>query len=184
MHLEKVVIAVAAGLMGSAGVAKVAGVMNTRPGLQAAAVYLFMAGVSVTLLPLATLLVYLVYMRFACDLHATLNDMGVEIRVFEFDGTPPSEEQFLSALGAQVGDISGVESYGVLGNRVEVGCLHDPYTAPYTTVILQCLGGRPIPWRHLAVPTLPWYVQSRWIELSRWARWSIWLRWRWRNWTR
>lgn len=63
MRIEKVVLAVVGGLMVFAGVAEALGIVNHRPGLRSAAVYLWVAGLSVTLLPLAASLGYLVYAR-------------------------------------------------------------------------------------------------------------------------
>lgn len=101
--------------------------------------------------------------------------MGVTFDVLEFPADPPAESELVNHLWAQVGDVTGIESYRIKGRRAELSCMYDTYTHPYALAFLLARGGTPVD-RRTGAPaavTLPDYVRTPWRELSWWRRLRI-----------
>jgi len=102
--------------------------------------------------------------------------VGVHADDLEFVAPPPSETELLAHLRDQIGDDTGIEHYGVSGQRVELRCLFDPLTRPYALAYLALRGGVLVDWqRRRPLPlALPWYVDRPWRDHPWWRR--AWIR--------
>jgi hypothetical protein len=101
--------------------------------------------------------------------------VALHVDVVAFAGEPPSEAALLAHLRAQVGDVTGIESYTVEGRRAVLGSLLDPYTRPYALAFLLAQGGTRVDHRTgaPAPARLPEHVRTPWLALSRWRRFRI-----------
>lgn len=101
--------------------------------------------------------------------------MGLLVLRVGFDDAAPSEETFRAALASEIGDLYGLETFGLDGNVVEVATMMDPVTFPYALKVLLRLGGTPVAAaREKAQPQLPAYTSQRWVDLPWWKR--TWIR--------
>lgn len=108
--------------------------------------------------------------------------MGAYLCEFEFEGVPPTEEEFRSRF-AELYSSRCLDSFEATGSRLRVTCLFDPCGVHYVHAVMGRLGGRPVgrdgepldhalpdfasmPWRRVPILTKA-RVYARWLTGKR-----------------
>jgi hypothetical protein len=101
--------------------------------------------------------------------------MGLFAFRIRFASVVPTEAVLRAELLRQAGSATGLDSFEVRDNIVQITTTLDPVTRPYTFKVLQDLGGVYVDFAtgEPRDPHLPEYVQQPWSAWPFWTRASI-----------